>query len=481
MRINLGIATLVLGLSACGTDDVTDPPPPARTTWYQDVAPIAAKHCMSCHQDGGIAPFTLTAYEDAAINSQNMLAKVKDGVMPPFDAREESDCTPRFGIKDDPRLTASEIQTLQDWVDQGTPEGTVAEIPAIPTTDLAGITMTLKPTTPFTATGDADQFMCFILDPQVAQGTWLTGMQIRPDNAAVVHHVVVSEVPASAELDTLVAAHPVGTPFKCSQLTQVSGAFGVGLWVPGNQPMETPADLAVPILANSKFIVNIHYHPTGGVNAPDATAIDLRTSNVWPKKAYFVASFGNASTAPNLLPDADDRSTPEFHIPAKAADHVEHMRFTVPTLPPTLQNVRLYSAMPHMHMVGTHVSGKIERPAARGKDPQNECLANGKWNFDWQRAYIYDTDLDSLPTLQAGDTVDIQCHWDNRIDNPFVQRLLRDQHLSQPIDLDLGEESTDEMCLEIFGIAIDAPPQPSGRTLSASDLPLAELAKLSVR
>jgi hypothetical protein len=90
-----------------------------------------------------------------------------------------------------------------------------------------------------------------------------------------------------------------------------------------------------------------------------------------------------------------------------------------------------------MHLIGTHISGSIERPAARGSDPQKECLANGNWNFDWQRTYIYDAALDQLPSVQAGDTIDIQ----------------------------LGEGgSTDEMCLEIFGIAVDAPPQPTGRT-----------------
>ena len=53
-RSLLGLA--LLGFAACGTDDSDSPPDPtdARATWYQDVAPIVAKHCMTCHQDGGI-------------------------------------------------------------------------------------------------------------------------------------------------------------------------------------------------------------------------------------------------------------------------------------------------------------------------------------------------------------------------------------------------------------------------------------------
>jgi len=100
--------------------------------------------------------------------------------------------------------------------------------------------------------------------------------------------------------------------------------------------------------------------------------------------------------------DPDDRlaTTPEFRIPANAADHNEHMRITIPALG-DLQDVRLYSVNPHMHMVGTHISAKLERPAARGNDPQQECVANGKWNFDWQRTYIYDAPLDELPSVAA--------------------------------------------------------------------------------
>src|SRR5258708_6028259 len=98
-----------LALAACGTDVGQDPPPVdppvAKTTWYQDVAPIAATHCMSCHQDGGIAPFSLTNFSDAHDNAHRMLAQVQAKTMPPFNASEDAACTPRFTWKDDPRLS----------------------------------------------------------------------------------------------------------------------------------------------------------------------------------------------------------------------------------------------------------------------------------------------------------------------------------------------------------------------------------------
>jgi hypothetical protein len=470
----VGAATLVF---ACGTDvrddDTPEPDPEARATWYQDVAPIVAEHCMGCHQPGGIGPFDLTSYDMAFDNAGRMLDAIETGIMPPFDAREESDCTPRFTWQDDPRLSADEIDTIKLWIDDGRPEGTVAEIPDPPATALEGVTKTLKPVVPFTTSGTRDQFICYVLDPQMAVGGWLTGMQVRPGNSLVVHHVVVTELMPGTEHDAVVAQRGIGLPWDCGD-TNVPGGFVVNIWTPGNQPMQTTTDLAVPIVGGAKFVMQLHYHPAGMTAAPDATAIDLRTSTVWPKKMYFVGAFGNEFQAPTLLPDPDDRfaTFPEFRIPANEVDHNEHMRITVPPLG-DLQQVQLYSVNPHMHMVGTHISAKIERPAPRGTDPQNECLANGKWNFDWQRTYVYDTTLEQLPTLRPGDVIDVQCKWNNTMDNPFVQRLLHDEGLVAPIDLALGEGSTDEMCLEIFGFAIDAPPQPAMATAPTSrELPM---------
>ncbi|HEY5952007.1 MAG TPA: cytochrome c, partial [Kofleriaceae bacterium] len=287
----LGFATLTL--IGCGTDvagDDTQPPEP-RATWNQDVAPIVAEHCMSCHQAGGIAPFELTTYDMAHDYASRMLDKIETGEMPPFDAREESDCTPRFGWQDDPRLSDAEINTIKLWIEDGLAEGAAAPEPMIPNTELAGITKTLKPVVPFTAAGTRDQFICYVLDPQT-QGAWLTGMQVRPGNSLVVHHVVVTELVPGVEHDAIVSQRGIGLPWDCSD-TQQPGGFVVNIWTPGNQPMQTSADLAVPIVSGAKLVMQLHYHPAGTAAAPDATALDLRTSTVWPKKMYFVGAFGN--------------------------------------------------------------------------------------------------------------------------------------------------------------------------------------------
>ena len=474
----LGLALL----TACGTDIQALPPDAtatAKLTWFQDVAPVVSKHCMSCHQDGGIAPFALTAYEDARDNAQRMLVQIDKGAMPPYGALEEPDCTPRFGWVDDPRLSATEKKLLHDWVDQGAAKGIEAPVPQPPSTALSGITKTVTPTTGFAAKGDRDEFVCYVLDPQAANGAWITGLQVRPGIPDVVHHVVLTEIFAGTTQDQLVAAHPVGQPFDCSTIQQ-PGDLVVNIWTPGNQPMETPNDLAVPLLANAKLVMQIHYHPAGTTAAPDTTSIDLRLSDAWPTKMYFVTAFGNAATAQaGLLPDPDDpASGPEFKIPANKADHVETMTLQIPDLS-SLGEVRLYSANPHMHLVGTHIESTIDRIAPPADQPKSECLANGGWNFDWQRTYAYEAPISALPLVQTGDKITVKCHWNNTIENPFVQRMLHDANMVAPIDIRLGEQTTNEMCLEIFGLVIPAPAKPAGQTVTS--VPIPHLAQLPAR
>jgi hypothetical protein len=46
----------------------------------------------------------------------------------------------------------------------------------------------------------------------------------------------------------------------------------------------------------------------------------------------------------------------------------------------------------------------------------------------------------------------VRCTYDNTLDNPFVRRMLMELGLQEPIEVTLGEQSLDEMCLGVFGV-----------------------------
>jgi hypothetical protein len=95
----------------------------------------------------------------------------------------------------------------------------------------------------------------------------------------------------------------------------------------------------------------------------------------------------------------------------------------------------------------------VTRPTP-GAQPAEECLLQTPdWDFNWQRGYLYDAPLDELPTVKSGDTLDFRCTYDNSLANPFVREALDAQGLTAPRDVVLGEETLDEMCLGVFGVA----------------------------
>jgi hypothetical protein len=420
---------------------------------------MLAGHCMGCHQAGGIAPFSLTSYEEAREMAPMAILAVETGLMPPFDGEGTEDCSHRLAWRDDPRLTADQIETLQHWIDDGYALGEVAEIPEPPDTVLDGITHTVAPPVGYATSGEADEFICFLLDPAITTPQWMTGIQVRPGRPEVVHHAVTMVMPPGAQLDALKQSVGVGEPFPCNGgVTAIEGSYLLGVWTPGNQPTETPPELGIPMAPGAGIVMQIHYHPGGQTHEPDATAIDLRMSSTEPANIYTIAAVGNAQAAPLLLPGPNDPPAgPAFFIPAEETAHTEAMRFEIQAGEggPPYPRFGLFMAYPHMHYVGVTLEVDVERAAPTPFEPADECLIGvPRWNFDWQRSYQYDVPLDELPTIGAGDVINVRCSYDNSMDNPFVQRALGELGLSDPIDVSLGEETLDEMCLGIFAIVI---------------------------
>ena len=55
--------------------------------------------------------------------------------------------------------------------------------------------------------------------------------------------------------------------------------------------------------------------------------------------------------------------------------------------------------------------------------------------------------------LVTGDVVVLDCTYDNTMNNQNLVEALADSGLDAPIDVFLGEETLDEMCLAAFGVA----------------------------
>lgn len=165
-------------IAACGSDlapvaeeAVVEPPPPpfdpivdlepvtAKPTYYRDVAPILTTRCGGCHVDGGVGPFPLATYEDAAPMSEAIAAATATRAMPPWAADASGACStfePRW-------LRRYEIETLANWHATGAPLGdpadaVVVEPPAPPPFTPA---VTLASQTVYVVRPGPDEYRCF--------------------------------------------------------------------------------------------------------------------------------------------------------------------------------------------------------------------------------------------------------------------------------------------------------------------------------
>jgi len=439
----------------------------AAPTWYGDIAPLVSEHCQSCHTDGGIAPFSMQTYEQAKMWAGTFEGVLPSGYMPPFLAAETADCKPRFGFKDDLRLTQEEKDLFIHWNEAGCPEGdpkAAAALPTPPALELTDAEVSVTIPGPVTIDGTSDKFICFSLAPDLtplaatgAAATLLgdrvliSAAQIHAGNAAVVHHVLVY---IDEEGESVALAGDKGY-YDCFGGPKLSSPGLLMAWAPGATPIAAPEGVAMIVPTKGRLVMQVHYHPTGAPQVDSATSLQLRGYGAGiPTYVSGLTLIGNAraqqASGMGLQPGPKDGAQPEFRIAAGAQDHTESMLFT---LAPSTPEYRLWTVGTHMHYVGTDMRVGITR-ATPGTEPADECLLDTpKWDFNWQRGYQYDVPIEQAPIVKAGDVINLRCTYDNSSRNSFVQDALFEQGLTEPREVTLGEETLDEMCLGVFGLA----------------------------
>lgn len=103
---------------------------PDGVTFSRDIAPVLQRSCVNCHRPNGVAPFSLTTYEDARPMARQIARRtgIRDrmGTMPPWYVEKD------IGIqhfKNDPSLSDEEIAMIAAWVRDGAPQGDPADMP----------------------------------------------------------------------------------------------------------------------------------------------------------------------------------------------------------------------------------------------------------------------------------------------------------------------------------------------------------------
>ncbi|AUX45306.1 hypothetical protein SOCE26_067880 [Sorangium cellulosum] len=420
-NVSLGaLAALGLSLSGCSGD----PGPEggaATESYYRDVKPLVDAKCTGCHQEGGIAPFSLTTHDDVSRWKGPALAAVESRSMPPWPPAQ--DCAD-FAF--DRSLTDDEVALFARWVNAGAPAGDPEDAaPPVeaPRTALPRVDHTLTMAEAYTPRVSPDDYRCFLLDWPGSTTEYVTGMDLVPGNKSIIHHMIafLAKPDQVEEYETLDASDPE-PGYECfgGPGGGQGGLSWLGTWVPGAVETGLPEGTGIEVPAGSKIVMQLHYNTLTAEAVPDQTGLEIMVEDAVEKPA-FVVPFTNAAWILRKTMDIPAHSKDVVH--AHTQEPTAFLKRASDDAISGDKPVTIYRAGLHMHTRGVKAVTELVRA-----DGQRECLLDiPRWNFHWQGTYGY-----TQPKVwNPGDELRIECHYDN----------------TTATDMNWGEGTLDEMCL----------------------------------
>ena len=375
-------------------------------TFTADLAPIVFSQCADCHRPGGSAPFNLLTYTDVKRRARAIVETTRRRYMPPW--KPEPGAGDFEGVR---RLTDSQIDLIQRWVEGGAIEGEPSALPPLPrwssTWTLGEPDLVLSIDRPYMlrASGE-DMYRHFVLPVTMSKTRYVKAWELRVNNTKVVHHATmeIDRTGTSRALDAQ-DPEPGYEGLIAHSVTSLDGFFLD--WAPGHTPYIAPDGMAFPIEKGSDIVLMLHLRPSGKPE-PVQVSVGLYFSDIPPTRV------------PAML----RLTRQDFVLQANERQHVVTSSYTLPV------DVDVYTVQPHAHYLARSVEGSATLP-----DGSKRTLISIKqWDFNWQDVYRYKTPV----ALPAGTTVTMTWTYDNSVDNPVnptrPPRLVR-----------FGQRTSDEM------------------------------------
>jgi hypothetical protein len=378
--------------------------------WSNSVAAIIYDNCTGCHRPGEIGPFSLTNYLEASDYAFSIQSAVNAKVMPPWspDANYVHFTGERI-------LSETQIATINDWVNAGTPEGNPDLAPPLPSftdgSQLGVPDLVLEMSEVYTTPGNGvDDYHIFVLPSGLTEDKYISAVEFRPGNGAAVHHALIY-VDTTGKGQIKDAADP-GYGYEGIGIAGSIGftAPSIGGWAPGNLAVMMPQGIAQKIYANSDILLEMHFAPSASPLS-DQSLINIFYSDVPDPRIVKAGSV-----------DELDISNGWLSIPANTVKtFYSDKSINTP--------ISLLTVTPHMHLLG-----QTMKAFAVTADNDTIEIIDCNYDFHWQNEYMFQ----KLLPIPAGSKIYMTTVYDNTANNP-------DNPNNPPQDVSWGIQTTDEM------------------------------------
>ncbi len=353
--------------------------------------------------------------------------------MPPWFA------DPHYGtFRNDPTLSAGDIDTIVRWADAGAPQGPASAMPKLPDAMVAGwqigtpdavIEMPEQFEVP--AQGVID-YRSYSVKTTFKEDVWVVAAEVRPDDRAHVHHAVVTVIdpggnaplgaleitplPQAGKTAAQLTREELEKKLKTERGRSASTEHRLAGYAVGEGPRTLPDGYAKRIPAGSVLNFSMHY-TTNGTPGKDRTRIGLVFARKPPTAEMFMGLINNGLFE---IPPGD----PNCKVESEGA---------------LREDIHVWAIHPHMHVRGKDMTYTAILPDGR----REILLSVPKYRFDWQLDY----NLAEPKALPKGTRIIVTAHYDNspaNKDNPDPKATVH-----------YGDQTWDEMMAGYFSYTID--------------------------
>ncbi len=400
--------------------------------FFADIKPILEQNCVVCHSTGQIGHniYPLETAKDAVSKAEDLALVTSTKFMPPWPPSENS-----VPLKHTRTITKEEIELITNWANAGAPVEGNLETSLVPTPKNEGVTlrkdMNVMMEQPYTskATG-ADDYRCFLIDPKLAQDTYITGYEFLPGNLKINHHIILFLIPADsrAQADEL-ASRDTEDGWSCFGDAGIQKAYPTAIsWTPGEVPIRYSEGTGIFLPKGTLFVLQVHYNLSAGIE-PDQSGVglELSTEKLNPvmgadmfapvelpcslgdksevcKRSHAIADLKAAE------PDTEPAETNDGMLAMCGRTLADYARQDLSNIVSSCDYtsavdgniVTLYA---HMHTLGKSFQLILNPDTEKEKI----LLEIPHWSFSWQGTYT----IDNAVALKKGDKFRVICTWDN--------------------------------------------------------------------